>query len=95
MRILDGTRVIDLEIYLGSIIGIHGLNGHAFDAWAVKDTMWLRDLLPEQAPNARIMIYGYNSSLISDASQSRIQEHARLFVQTLQDLKRHEMVRSH
>jgi len=55
--------------------------------------MWLRDLLPNQIPNARIMIYGYNSSLISDASISRIQEHARLFVQSLQDCKRATRVR--
>jgi len=57
--------------------------------------MWLRDILPEQMPNARIMVYGYNSSLISDASISRVQEHARLFVQSLQDCRRRDRVRSY
>jgi len=78
------------------IIALHGLNGHAFNTWTREHpsvpggVMWLRDLLPDQVKNARVTIYGYNSSLVSDASVSRIQEHARLFVQSLQDFKRND-----
>lgn len=55
--------------------------------------MWLRDLLPRGVPNARIMVYGYNSNQVSDASTSRIQEHARAFAQSLLDLRRDGVVR--
>ncbi|KAI9462631.1 fungal fruit body lectin-domain-containing protein [Russula earlei] len=68
------------------IVAIHGLNGHAFDSWTVDDVMWLRDLLPAQVPDARVLLYGYNANIIQDASRSRIQEHARLFIKLLQGL---------
>ncbi|KAI9431999.1 Alpha/Beta hydrolase protein [Russula earlei] len=69
------------------IIAIHGLNGHAFNSWTVDDgVMWLRDLLPAQVPDARVLLYGYNANVIEDASRSRIQEHARLFIKFLQGL---------
>lgn len=58
---------INLNIH-HSIIAVHGLNGHAFNTWAMKKTnvMWLRDFLPRQIPEARIMTYGYNSK-VSDS----------------------------
>ncbi|KAI9507259.1 hypothetical protein F5148DRAFT_1285438 [Russula earlei] len=48
------------------IISIHGLNGHAFNSWATRDLMWLRDLLPERVPNARVLLYGYNANVLED-----------------------------
>lgn len=36
--------------------------------------MWLRDFLPEHAPQARIMTYGYNSSLLGNHSTASIRE---------------------
>ncbi|KAI9462626.1 hypothetical protein F5148DRAFT_1286402 [Russula earlei] len=69
------------------IIAIHGLNGHAFNSWTVDDVMWLRDLLPEQVPDARVMLYGYTANLVDDTTVSRIKEHARLFIRSLQGLE--------
>lgn len=48
---------------LDSLVAVHGLNGDAFETWTHKESkvMWLRDLLPEELPNVRIMTYGYNS----------------------------------
>ena len=50
---------------------MHGLNGHAFGTWACHDehqvnleTMWLRDFLPAQIKGARVLTYGYNSTLL-------------------------------
>ncbi|KAI9460337.1 hypothetical protein F5148DRAFT_259058 [Russula earlei] len=69
------------------IIAIHGLDGHAFNSWTANGVMWLRDLLPEQVPDARVLLYGYNANLVKDASRSRIKEHARLFIRSLKGLE--------
>ncbi len=61
-----------------SVVAVHGLNSNAIHAWThEKKVMWLEDLLPEQLPNARIMTYGYNSSVYKDATSGRIQDHAK------------------
>ena len=54
-----------------SVIAITGLGGHAFGSWqsnisterSIDRPMWLRDFLPREFPNARIMTYGYDSNL--------------------------------
>ncbi|KAI9507260.1 hypothetical protein F5148DRAFT_140868 [Russula earlei] len=68
------------------IIAIHGLNGHAFSSWAVNHVMWLRDLLPKRVPNARVLVYGYNANHVEDVYLFRINEYARLFLQSLKAL---------
>lgn len=49
------------------IIAIHGLNGHYLNTWTTSkagvECNWLKNLLPKQIPNARIMSFGYNSSV--------------------------------
>ncbi|KAI0109159.1 hypothetical protein GGR51DRAFT_570018 [Nemania sp. FL0031] len=50
------------------IIALHGLNGHFRNTWTTttaegKQINWLNDLLPTVIPNARIMSYGYDSSV--------------------------------
>src|SRR5882757_288470 len=44
-----------------SIVAIHGLDGHREDSWTVNGVLWLRDLLPEKVPRARILTYGYDA----------------------------------
>ncbi|KAF8519351.1 hypothetical protein BU17DRAFT_11150, partial [Hysterangium stoloniferum] len=47
----------------GSIIAIHGLDGHREDSWTAENgILWLRDLLPRRLPHARIATYGYHAS---------------------------------
>ncbi|EHK50529.1 putative ankyrin repeat protein [Trichoderma atroviride IMI 206040] len=47
------------------IIAVTGLSGHGFGSWKARGRpdMWLRDFLPPSVPNARIMIYGYDTKL--------------------------------
>ena len=50
------------------IVALHGLNGHYRKTWTAtpavgKPKNWLEDFLPEQIPNARIMSYGYDSTI--------------------------------
>ena len=44
------------------IVAVHGLGGHQYDTWTHDNgIMWLRDLLPQDIPNARVMTWGYDS----------------------------------
>ncbi|KAF4631578.1 hypothetical protein G7Y89_g6554 [Cudoniella acicularis] len=57
----DQSKVVD-------VVAVHGLNGHYLNTWkttnaAGEDIVWIRDFLPKQLPNARIMSYGYNSAV--------------------------------
>lgn len=38
--------------------------------------MWLKDFLPEQLPDARILLFGYNSNVGAGASIAGIDEQA-------------------
>jgi hypothetical protein len=49
-----------------SIVAVHGLNGHREKTWTSKDNVnWLKDLLPEKIPNARIFSWGYDANTYS------------------------------
>jgi protein SERAC1 len=59
---LDSIRHNLADYSLFSIIAIHGLDGHPQKSWtAPNGTLWLRDLLPEKLPQARILTYGYDA----------------------------------
>ena len=69
------------------------MNGHGYASWNRLDpghdgggSMWLRDDLPAELPDARIMTFGYNSALLgSRASVSEIKDFARDLLQRLVD----------
>ena len=78
-----------------SVIAITGLGGHAFGSWRSRAStecpidrpMWLRDFLPREFPNARVMTYGYDSSL-KEPSGANITDYRRGFVQCLRNYRR-------
>lgn len=41
-----------------NVVAVHGLQG---DRTHESDSLWLRDFLPTDIPNARIMTFGYDS----------------------------------
>ena len=46
-----------------STVAIHGLDGHREKTWTAKNEVnWLRDLIPEHIPNARILTWGYDAN---------------------------------
>ena len=56
------------EEAVADIVALHGLNGHYRKTWTATPAVgepknWLEDFLPEQIPNARIMSYGYDSTV--------------------------------
>ena len=48
------------------------------DTWTATTKMWLKDFLPESSgfERARIMTFGYNSTLIDRKSNDRLQDWA-------------------
>jgi len=70
------------------IIAVCGLGGHAFGSFTERNGshMWLRDALPldvpqeaDQKPFARVMIYGYESSLAQSESFQNLEDLATSF----------------
>jgi hypothetical protein len=54
--------------------------------------MWLKDLLPHDLPNARILTYGYDADTRSftQTSTQNITRHAEAFVEQLSQLRSEE-----
>jgi hypothetical protein len=51
-----------LSDWKSSFIAINGLDGHRLQSWTTDNgVLWLRDLLPNIVPAARILTYGYNA----------------------------------
>jgi hypothetical protein len=74
------------EIYNVDIVAIHGLNGDAERTWTYENgTFWLRDLLHEDLPGARVFSYGYPSQLFFGHSEAGIRDYALQLLQWLAD----------
>lgn len=54
--------------------------------------MWLRDFLPEHVPTARILTYGYDSTLFGNDSTSSISDFAGRLLETLKTARAHKHV---
>lgn len=67
------------------IVAIHGLNGHRENSWTVNGVNWLRDLLPLDIPNARIISWGYVANIhgTSQISAQYLYDHARNLISEL------------
>lgn len=81
-----------------SIVAVHGITGDAFRTWTTQSkqgpdggVFWLRDLLPAEVPNARILTYGYDSDpmrYFGSASTNMVLHHATTLVSELHYFRR-------
>lgn len=81
-----------------SIVAVHGLKGDVYRTWTAKATepdekevFWLKDLLPEEVPKARILAYGYDADptkMFESASTNMIHHHAATLVSELHFYRR-------
>lgn len=82
-------------MHINSVIAITVLGGHAFGSWrsrvsttrSIDRPVWLRDFLPQKFPDARIMTYGYGSSL-KEPTGANITDYLRGFIQCLRKCRR-------
>lgn len=66
----EGETAID-------VVAVHGLQGDAYKTWEHENgSLWLRDFLPSDIPNARIMTFGYDSTVAFGRSVTKIEDTA-------------------
>ena len=72
-------------------MAVHGLGGDAINTWThpKSKAFWLKDFLPQQIPDARIMTFGYNADVTFSKSTAEIIDHAKSLLTSLVD-KREE-----
>jgi hypothetical protein len=74
-----------LANFFYSIIAVPGLGSHAFGSWKAQnsDEIWLRDFLPEDIPNIRVLLYGYDTKLPGSQSKQSIEDLGRAFLEQI------------
>lgn len=59
------------------VVAVHGLQGDAYKTWEHDNgSLWLRDFLPADIPSARIMTFGYDSTVAFSKSVAKIEDKA-------------------
>ncbi|KAL5592378.1 hypothetical protein FOBRF1_013404 [Fusarium oxysporum] len=58
------------------IIAVPGHGSHALGSWKSpnSDEVWLRDFLPKDVPNIRVLLYGYDTTLPGSLSKQSIED---------------------
>ena len=66
---------------------MHGLGDDAIDTWThlKSNAFWLKDFLPEQIPDARILTFGYNTAAAFSESTAEVIDHAKSLLARLVD----------
>jgi hypothetical protein len=66
-------------------VAVHGLGGDAIDTWTHSKlkAFWLKDFLPKQIPDARIMMVAYNAAAGLGQSTAEMIDHAKSLLTSL------------
>ncbi|RKK67319.1 hypothetical protein BFJ69_g14612 [Fusarium oxysporum] len=88
-------RTSDKDCHI-DVIAVCGLGGHALGSFKEKNGrfVWLRDALPSDIPNARILTYGYNSQLVGSESFQSLTDLGRTLQVDLEDIRDPDQPRS-
>jgi hypothetical protein len=72
-------------LQLFSIVAVHGLNGDPTETWTNPKTkaFWLRDYLPQDVANARVLSFGYNANAAFGNTTANISDHAKDLLSSL------------
>lgn len=66
----EGVKNVD-------VVAVHGLQGDAYKTWEhANGSIWLRDFLPADLPSARIMTFGYDSTVAFSQSVAKLEDKA-------------------
>ena len=77
------------------ILVVPGLGSHAFGSFKSTNSGedWLRDYLPVALPNVRVLLYGYDTSLVNSSAKESIIDLARRLVTSIHAHRRHGTVK--
>ena len=80
---VSGDSIIDG--WYCSIIAVPGLGSHAMGGFKAKDrnNIWLRDFLPEDIPTARVLVYGYDTTITKGNAKHSIPDLAMAFLDSV------------
>ncbi|KAI4154500.1 MAG: hypothetical protein LQ340_001657 [Diploschistes diacapsis] len=67
------------------VIAVPGLGSHAIGSWKSPsgDDLWLRDYLPRDIPNIRVLLYGYDTSLLGGDCKDSIEDLGIRFLESV------------
>ena len=68
-------------------MAVHGLGGDSIDIWThpKSNALWLKDFLPQQIRDARVMTFGYNAAVAFGQSTLDVIDHAESLLASLID----------
>jgi hypothetical protein len=77
-----------------SCIAITGLSSHPFGSWKERggQFMWLRDSLPQDLHGARILLFGYDTSLLQSQAFQGIDDIAVEFSRNIRSVRQNSKV---
>jgi hypothetical protein len=77
-----------------SCIAITGLSSHPFGSWKQRNGqhMWLRDSLPNDLKGARVLLYGYDTSLLQSQTFQNVDDIAITFCKSIKRIRRYDNV---
>lgn len=67
------------------MVAVPGLASHALGSWKSPTTsdVWLRDYLPQDLPNIRVILYGYKTELLYNESKDSIEDLGLRFLESI------------
>ena len=67
------------------LIAVPGLGSHALGSFKSSSSfdVWLRDFLPKDIPNIRVLLYGYDTKLAESDSKSSIRDLSKSFLESM------------
>ena len=83
----------EAQKYNIDIVAVHGLGGNAYGTWTHDNgKLWLRDLLLEDLPGARVFTYGYNSTFVFSRETGNLRSYARELLENVRSERTHPEV---
>lgn len=81
------TGAGNAEVINADIVAVHGLYGDPKSTWTSPQTnaFWLKDFLPQDVPNARVMTFGYNTDAAFGNTTAEIIDYAKSLLSSLID----------
>ena len=79
---------------LHSIIVVPGLGSHPLGSWKStnSDEVWLRDFLPKDLPNVRVLLYGYDTTLPGSLSKQSVEDLGRALLEQVNAFRANDVV---